>query len=124
MKKRLHLSVITWTLCIFGYASIAYADVDGIPHNRDFDTAQYPYAQAPDGCSSWNSDHPEWMKDTWGPVNFSGGCNTHDKCYYTLGSNWQSCNERFYSDLRAACERDLRTSIQVPAPTLTDPFKT
>lgn len=41
-----------------------------------------------------------------------------------MGSNWQSCNERFYSDLRAACERDLRTSIQVPAPTLSDLFRT
>ena len=118
------LSSIFITIGALSSSNIAYADVNGIPFNRDFEKAEYPYAQALDGCSSWDSKHPEWMRDTWGPVNFSGGCNTHDKCYYTLGSNWQSCNERFYSDLRAACERDLRTSIQVPAPTLTNPFKT
>jgi hypothetical protein len=124
IDKFIRLSTLFTTIVTLSYSNTAQADVNGIPSNPDFPNAQYPYAQAPDGCSSWDSDHPEYMRDTWGPVDFSGGCNTHDKCYYTLGSNWQSCNERFNSDLRAACERDLRTSIQVPAPTLTDPFRT
>jgi hypothetical protein len=98
------------------------ADVNGIPSNAQFPKAEYPYSQAPDGCSGWQS--PKEVRDNWGPVSFTGACNTHDKCYYTLGSNWNTCNERFYSDLRAACERDLRTSIRVPAPTLSNPLRT
>jgi hypothetical protein len=116
IKKFLCLSNIFLFSGFLDYTSFANADVDGIPYNSDFNKAQYPYAQAPDGCSSWDSDHPEWMPDTWGPVNFSGGCNTHDKCYYTLDSNWQSCNKRFYSDLRAACERDLRVWVPPAKP--------
>jgi hypothetical protein len=98
------------------------ADVNGIPSNAQFPKAEYPYSQAPDGCSGWQS--PKEVRDNWGPVSFTGACNTHDKCYYTLGSNWNTCNGRFYSDLRAACERDLRTAIRVPAPTFRDPLRT
>jgi hypothetical protein len=104
------------------HADPAQADVNGIPYNAQFPKAEYPYSQAPDGCSGWQS--PKEVRDNWGPVSFTGACNTHDKCYYTLGSNWNTCNERFYSDLRAACERDLRTSIRVPAPTLSNPLRT
>jgi hypothetical protein len=86
-----------------------YADVDGIPYNSDFPMAQYPYAQALDGCSGWSN--PNQVPDTYGSVNFTEGCNQHDRCYYTLGSNWNTCNERLYSDLRAACERDLRVWV-------------
>jgi hypothetical protein len=108
IKKIFHLSHIFLISGIFGYANIAYADVNGIPYNSEFPKAQYPYAQAPDACSGYFSNAD--VRDTWGPVDFRGACNTHDKCYYTLGSNWNTCNERFYSDLRAACERDLRIS--------------
>jgi hypothetical protein len=104
------------------HADPVQADVNGIPFNAQFEKAEYPYAQAPDGCSGWTSTRQ--VRDNWGPVSFTGACNTHDKCYYTLGSNWNTCNERFYSDLRAACERDLRTSVRVPAPTLRDPLRT
>ena len=82
----------------------ASADVDGIPYNPDFPRAQFPYAQAPDGCSGISS--PREVRDTWGSVNFTGACNTHDRCYYTLGQNSQACNSEFYDRLRAACERD------------------
>jgi hypothetical protein len=88
------------------------ADVNGIPSNAQFPKAEYPYSQAPDGCSGWQSTRE--VRDNWGPVSFTGPCNTHDKCYYTLGSNWNTCNERFYSDLRTACERDLRIPIKNP----------
>ncbi len=114
-------SIIIFTVT-FGFSYIAHAAVNGIPYNPDFPKAQYPYAQAPDGCSGWQSTKE--VRDTWGPVDFRGPCNTHDKCYYTLGSDWKSCNQKFYSDLRAACERDLRTSIQVSAPTLSNPLRT
>ncbi len=92
--------------------SAVNADVDGIPYNPEFPKAQYPYAQAPDACSGVTNrpDSNGEIKDNWAQVNFRGACNTHDKCYYTLGSDWNNCNERLYSDLRAACERDLRIS--------------
>jgi hypothetical protein len=106
IKKIISFSSIFITTVAFNYSDIAYADVNGIPHNDRFPKAEYPYSQAPDGCSGING--PKEVRDTWGPVDFTGACNTHDKCYYTLGSNWNTCNERFYSDLRAACERDLR----------------
>jgi hypothetical protein len=108
IKKILCLSNIFLFSSVFGFASAVNADVEGIPFNSSFPTAQYPYAQAPDGCSGWQSTKE--VRDTWGSVSFTGACNTHDKCYYTRGSNWNTCNERFYSDLRAACERDLRIS--------------
>jgi hypothetical protein len=108
IKKILCLSNIFLFSSVFGFATAVNADVEGIPFNSSFPTAQYPYAQAPDGCSGWTST--KQVRDNWGPVSFTGACNTHDKCYYTRGSNWNTCNERFYSDLRAACERDLRIS--------------
>jgi hypothetical protein len=45
-------------------------------------------------------------------------------CRAALGSNWNTCNERFFSDLRTACERDLRVPIRRPVPTLRDPSRT
>lgn len=122
LKKIVRLSSIVFTLGTLSYSNVSYADVEGIPDNRDFPNAQYPYAQAPDGCSGWQNTRQ--VRDTWGPVKFTEACNNHDRCYYTRGSNWNTCNERFYSDLRTACERDLRTSTRVPAPTLREPGRT
>jgi hypothetical protein len=122
INRLICLSSIFFTIGLFSYANITSADVEGIPYNSEFPNAQYPYAQAPDGCSGWQSTRQ--IRDTWGPVNFTEACNQHDRCYYTFGSNWNTCNERFYSDLRAACERDLRIPIRVPDPTLRDPLRT
>lgn len=115
LEKIFCLSSILFVVGSFSYSGASLADVQGIPYNRDFPQAQHPYAQAPDACSGV-TDRPDSngeIRDTWGPVDFRGACNTHDKCYYTYGSNWNTCNERFYSDLRAACERDLRVSTPV-----------
>jgi len=82
-----------------------------------FPNAQYPYAKAPNGCGPgiFTDDRRE-IRDTYGSVDFTGACNTHDKCYYTLGSRFNVCNERFYSDLRAACERDVPSFLGIPEP--------
>jgi hypothetical protein len=109
LKKFTHFSSILLTVGAFSYSSTAFADVNGIPYNPDFPNAQNPYAQAPDGCSGWQNTRQ--VRDTWGRVSFTEACNNHDRCYYTRGSNWNTCNERFYSDLRAACERDLRVWV-------------
>jgi hypothetical protein len=110
----------------FSYSNTAHSDTNGIPFNPIFPKAQYPYAQAPDACSGV-TDRPDSngeIKDNWGPVDFRGACNNHDKCFYTIGSNPNTCNKNFLSDLKAACYRDLKISINVPAPTLSNPFGT
>ena len=62
------------------------------------------FAQRPDGCSSW-SDNPDQVRDKWGSANFGGVCNEHDRCYYTIGANVDSCNSNFCSGLRNACHK-------------------
>jgi hypothetical protein len=118
--KFLSFSVAIIFAGVFSPFARVYAEVEGIPFNPDFPKAQYPYAQDLDGCSGLSN--PKQVRDTWGPVNFTEACNQHDRCYYTVGSNWNTCNERLYSDLRAACERDLRTSTSIPDPLF--PWKT
>lgn len=116
VTKFIRLSSLFVSIVTFSHSNIAHADVEGIPYNPDFPKAQYPYAQAPDACSGVTNrpDSNGEIRDTWGPVDFRGACNTHDTCYYRLGSNWNTCNERLYSDLRAACERDLRIAVRNP----------
>jgi hypothetical protein len=98
------LSLVAF-ISVFSFPKVVKANED-IPYNPDYPKAQYPYAQAPDGCSGLSESGRE-IRDRWGPVDFTGACNTHDKCYYTYPSDWNTCNERFHSDLRAACERAL-----------------
>jgi hypothetical protein len=103
------------------HPSASYADTEGIPYNPKYPNAQYPYAQAPNGCGPTGifGSSPTDVRDTWGSVKFTEACNSHDRCYYTLKSGWNNCNRRFYSDLRAACERDVPKIplIQIPEPT-------
>ncbi len=73
-----------------------------------FKKALYPYAKAPDGCSSW-SNNPYQVRDTWGLVDFRPACNEHDRCYYTLGSDANDCNARFCRHLSRACEKQFKT---------------
>lgn len=79
---------------------------DPSAYDPKWPNAQYPYARAPNGCGPAITKDPREIRDTWGPVDFTGACNTHDKCYYTLGTNYNTCNNDFYNRLRAACERD------------------
>jgi hypothetical protein len=34
---------------------------------------------------------------------FTAACNSHDKCYTTLGASYSECNPKFLSDMRSAC---------------------
>jgi hypothetical protein len=108
--KFLYLSL--GAISLFSFSSLmqipeAKSDIEGIPYNPAFPDAEYPYAQAPNGCGSmglWGSTD---VRDTWGNVDFTEACNNHDRCYYTLGSNSGNCNLDFYDNLRSSWERDL-----------------
>lgn len=83
------------------------------PYNPDFPEAEYPYAARPNGCGSSValangriSMRPEWIRDTWGPVDFRSSCDRHDRCYFR-GPDRASCDAQLFDDLRASCERDL-----------------
>lgn len=70
----------------------------------DFPKAGDGFAKRPDGCSSW-SDNPAQVRDKWGSANFGGVCDDHDRCYYTIGSNVDGCNDNFCGGLRNACHK-------------------
>jgi hypothetical protein len=90
--------------CLFFCLGSWSAFAKDIPYNPDFPQAEFPYAQAPDGCSGWSD--PGQVRDNWGPVSFVEACNTHDRCYYTVGSQVDVCNSQFEQDLLDSCERD------------------
>ncbi|KAH8764624.1 hypothetical protein BGZ57DRAFT_545094 [Hyaloscypha finlandica] len=69
-----------------------------------FSKAGDGYAKRPDGCSSVTDD-PHQVPDKWGSANFGGVCDEHDRCYYTLGSSRDSCNNAFCDGLVHACKR-------------------
>jgi hypothetical protein len=49
--------------------------------------------------------YPHQVPDKWGSANFRGVCDEHDRCYYTLGSSRDSCNNAFCDGLVHACKR-------------------
>ncbi|MGK5092044.1 RHS repeat-associated core domain-containing protein [Deltaproteobacteria bacterium TL4] len=83
-----------------------------IPYSEDFPCAKYPYGQFPNGCSGWTST--EQVRDHWGPVNFTGACDNHDRCFYTIGSTAEGCNKKFARDLENACDSDLEVDVYDP----------
>jgi len=91
----------------------SYANINGksihIPYHPRWPAAVWPYAQKADGCSFLESDRPQCMRDTWGPVSFKEACHAHDRCYYTFNGPSESfCNDvEFLGNLKASCERDL-----------------
>lgn len=113
MARLITMIMLGAALC----ANPVFADqieVDGvmipIPYSSQFPKAQYPYAQAPDGCSGyWGTSE---VRDTYpGGVSFRAACNAHDVCYYSLGSNANTCNDQFLNALNRECREtfDLRS---------------
>jgi len=80
------------------------------PYNPDFPLASYPFAQKPDGCSGWNS--PKQVPDSIAGIDFTSACNQHDKCYYTLGSDFHKCNANFLADLKSECVRQSNSAFE------------
>jgi len=42
---------------------------------------------------------------------FTPACNTHDKCFTTLGTNGPECNSNFLSDMKSACNSDFNALL-------------
>ena len=60
-----------------------------------------------DGCSvpgaaTWVFPDVGVFKDTFTPA-----CVNHDKCYSSLGATASACNDRFYSDMKSACNSNF-----------------
>lgn len=114
---RTYLGILALLLILLlSSTGIKADDPEKIPDNPNFPKAEYPYAQAPDGCSSI-SENPKQVRDTWpfpgyGDVSFKEACDKHDRCYYTLGASWQNCNEQYRIDLMEACWDDLSTRVE------------
>lgn len=103
-KSSFVLTVIFLSFLCFALKE-AKADVKGIPYNGKFQSASYPYARSIDTCTAWRK--PDRLSDSWGAVSFSGACQIHDRCYHTTGSSWGECNDRFLTDMKKSCDRDL-----------------
>ncbi|KAI8799939.1 hypothetical protein BJ742DRAFT_882514 [Cladochytrium replicatum] len=70
-----------------------------IPSNYVYDTSR---GTLHDYCTK--------SPDTWGNVDFRGGCARHDLCFSKLGGSAvgeQKCNDQLLKDLKAECECDF-----------------
>ena len=100
LPRRLLLFVVL----VFGMP--AAGDILGIPTDPRFASARYPYARIVKGCTAWRQ--PSRLGPRFSPIDFDGACQKHDMCFHTLGRSWGECNQEFLSDLRLACDRDLK----------------
>jgi len=64
-----------------------------------------------DGCSTMGIEyvapHVALFKGTFTPA-----CNQHDKCYTSLGANYDSCDSAFYEDMRSRCNSKYNEWLQ------------
>lgn len=78
-----------------------------VPYDDRWPDAQFPYAQAPDGCT-FTPD--EWTAPLSGlTVDFGPACDAHDRCYYTCGAGFTSCNRDFRNKMKEQCTNDLKS---------------
>ena len=69
------------------------------------------YAGEPNGCGSRSVRviAAEIVPERWpAGVDFTEACNTHDTCYFTLGSDKAQCDQAFLDALLAECDRAVR----------------
>ncbi|MBJ7900953.1 MAG: hypothetical protein GC158_13790, partial [Cyanobacteria bacterium RI_101] len=81
------------------------AEIDNYARANGFPQSDHPYYENVNGCGGegWSETA---VRDSWGKVSFREACNNHDRCYMRLGSDVNACDDNFYKDLRASCERD------------------
>jgi hypothetical protein len=73
---------------------------------KRFRNAEHPYADGPNGCGGHQTGKA--VRDSWVVVDFTRGCDRHDRCYSTLGKSFKECNRDFRSDLRKICKGKFR----------------
>lgn len=76
-----------------------------LPKNDNFPKAYYPYASKPNGCSIGELQYIYNAVDMFSNNDqyFDKACDKHDKCYYTIGSTYQECNDAFIVNITDAC---------------------
>jgi hypothetical protein len=85
-------------------AAPSKAEIDNYARANGFPNSDYPYYDKVNGCGGegWSNTA---VRDRWGKVSFSDACANHDRCYMRLGSDVNACEDNFYKDLRASCEK-------------------
>jgi hypothetical protein len=113
MKIRFLRRIIPFSSCFLLAVAFSYptqaapnkAEIDNYAKANGFPRSDYPYYENVNGCGGegWSETA---VRDSYGKVSFHEACNNHDRCYMTLGSDLNACDDNFYKDLRASCERD------------------
>lgn len=76
-----------------------------LPYNPNFPFAQYPYATEPDGCSAEELQFIYDLSNVFSndDKELSKACDAHDRCYFTEGTTYKECNEKFIVAVIDAC---------------------
>lgn len=80
------------------------AQIDEIARSNGWVNSDYPYYENVNRCGG--EDATRNVPDNYRNIPFSGACDSHDRCYMSFDANKQTCDERFYSELRASCEKN------------------
>jgi len=88
--------------CIVEYPP---ADLDNCPNKRHHPGA----SPSMNGCGP--ADSVDLVPDTFGPVNFGPGCDIHDVCYGTCGSDRKKCDDDMRSYMYGACVKQWGDSV-------------
>lgn len=113
MKVRFHYCAAAFGLSLLLTVASSYpvqaapskAEIDNYAKAHGFPNSDYPYYERTNRCGGegWSGTA---VRDSWGKVSFGDTCDNHDRCYMTLGSDLNACDDNFYKDARASCERD------------------
>lgn len=73
-------------------------DIDTALMKRGFPKSDYPYYEAPNGCTF--SPDSNWFNSGTG---FKPACDNHDRCYETVGKSKEACDNTFKADMDKIC---------------------
>jgi len=76
-----------------------------LPYNPNFPYAQYPYAKEADGCSAEELEFIYDLSNVFSSDDhgLSKACDAHDECYFTEGTTYKECNDKFIVEAIDAC---------------------
>ncbi len=112
--------ILTFAYCYPAQAAPSKDAYDNYAKANGFPRSDYPYYENVNGCGGdgWSGTA---VRDSWSKVSFREACNTHDQCFMTIGSNINACDDNFYENLRASCERDSYIREPLTGTKLPDP---